>query len=229
MLKQAIDERKKVSSPRVTASELTPSLVALEDASVLKRKEVNRGELDVRIPPMYSTIDGRLTPTAPKYEDMRTETSLNRIPEESMEGLSAAMGGIEEDEGGTQQPPDNTEGLVTSIAPPISIETRPKVVSGRTNQEDVPGRINHEITRESSREDALAATRCFFGNVPEERSATEVPVTTTTSVPHTDTPPVASVDVETERPEPETLPTRTFLPSGSPLDLQLQLHLGLGH
>ena len=32
----------------------------------------------------------------------------------------------------------------------------------------------------------------------------------------TDTPPVASVPVETERPEPETLPVRTFLPSGSP-------------
>ena len=32
MLKQAIDERKRASSPRVSASELTPSLVALEDA-----------------------------------------------------------------------------------------------------------------------------------------------------------------------------------------------------
>ena len=38
MLKQAIDERKRASSPRVSASELTPSLVALEDASTLKGK-----------------------------------------------------------------------------------------------------------------------------------------------------------------------------------------------
>ena len=33
--------------------------------------------------------------------------------------------------------------------------------------------------------------------------------------------------METEHQEPETSPERTFLPSGSPLDLQLQLHLGL--
>ena len=47
MLKQAIDERNKVPSSRVSASELTPSLVALEDASTLKRKEWNRGEPDI--------------------------------------------------------------------------------------------------------------------------------------------------------------------------------------
>ena len=40
MLKQAIDDRKKVTSPRVVASELTPSLVALEDASALKKKRM---------------------------------------------------------------------------------------------------------------------------------------------------------------------------------------------
>ena len=128
MLKQAIDERNKVPSSRVSASELTPSLVALEDASTLKRKEWNRGEPDLETPHMFSTIDGRLTPTAPAYEDMRTETPLSRTPEESMEGLSAAVGGIES-ERTTQQPPDNAEGLVTSVAPPVSIETRPKVIS----------------------------------------------------------------------------------------------------
>ena len=37
-LKQAIDEKNKVPSSRVSATELTPSLVALEDASTLKRK-----------------------------------------------------------------------------------------------------------------------------------------------------------------------------------------------
>ena len=77
MLKQAIDERNKVPSSRVSASELTPSLVALEDASALKRKEWNRGEPDLETPHMYSTIDGRLTPTAPAHEDMKTETPLN--------------------------------------------------------------------------------------------------------------------------------------------------------
>ena len=49
------------------------------------------------MPHMYSTIDGRLTPTAPTYEDMKTETPLNVTPEESLEGLSAAVGGIEDE------------------------------------------------------------------------------------------------------------------------------------
>ena len=57
----------------------------------------------------------------------------------------------------------------------------------------------------------------FFSTVPERRSATEVPVTTTTSVLQTDTPHVTTAPVETECPEPETLPVRTFLPSGLPL------------
>ena len=57
---------------------------------------------------------------------MDTETPLNVTPEESLEGLSAAVGGIE-DERATQQPSDVAEGLVTSAAPPSSIETRPKV------------------------------------------------------------------------------------------------------
>ena len=45
MLKQAIDQRNRDPSSRVTASELTPSLVALEDVSTLKEKngiEVNQ-------------------------------------------------------------------------------------------------------------------------------------------------------------------------------------------
>ena len=193
MLKQAIDERNKAPLSRVTASELTPSLVALEDASTLKRKEWHRGEPDIEMPHMYSTIDGRLTPTAPTYEDMKTETPLNVTPEESMEGLSAAVGGIE-DERATQQPSDHAEGMVPSVAPPSSIETRPKVISESRDQEELPGRT--EITRETSREDAIAATRHFFSAVTERRSATDVPVTTTVSVTQTDTPPVTSVPVE---------------------------------
>ena len=47
---------------------------------------------------MYSTRDGRMTPTAPTYEDMRIETSLSMTPEDSLEGLSAAVGGTEGDQ-----------------------------------------------------------------------------------------------------------------------------------
>ena len=35
---------------------------------------------------MYFTIDGKLTPTAPVYEDMRMETPLHVTPEESLRG-----------------------------------------------------------------------------------------------------------------------------------------------
>ena len=71
----------------------------------------------------------------------------------------------------------------------------------------------NKITRESSKEDALATTRCFFGNNTERRSATEIPVTTTMSVSQTDTPPTTSAP-EIECPEPS--PVRTFPPSGTP-------------
>ena len=210
-LRRAIDERKRASSPRVSASELTPSLVALEDASTLKGKEWNRGEPHIESPHMYSTRDGRLTPTVPTYEEMRIETSLSVSPEESSAGLSAAVGGTESEQV-SSQPSTNAEGLVTNVATPSSIETRPKVVSESSNQDVLSGR--QLMTREASREDALAATRCFFHTEPEIRSATEVPVTTIMSVSQVDTPPVTSVPVEIEQPEP--LPVRTIPYSGTP-------------
>ena len=77
---------------------------------------------------MYSTRDGRLTPTAPTYEDMGIETSLSMSPEESSTGLSAAVGGIESEQV-SQPPATKAEGLVTNVALPSSIETRPKVVN----------------------------------------------------------------------------------------------------
>ena len=70
------------------------------------------------------------------------------------------------------------------------------------------------ITKASSREDALATTRHFFGNDTEVKSATAVPTTTTTGVSQTDTPPVMSVPVAIEHPEPS--PVRTFPSNGTP-------------
>ena len=155
MLKQAIDEGNRASLSKVTTTELTPSLVALEDASTLKGKQWNRGKPNIETPHMYSTRDGRLTPTAPTYEDMRIETSLSVTPEESLEGLSAAVGGTESEQV-SEQPSTKADGLETTVAPPSSIETRPKVVSESRDQGELPGRT--EVTRETSREDALAAT-----------------------------------------------------------------------
>ena len=142
---------------------------------------------------------------------MRIETSLSVTPEESLEGLSAAVGGTESEQV-SQQPSTKVDGLETTVASPSSIETKPKVVSESRDQGELPGRT--EVTREASREDALAATQCFFHTASERRSATEVPATTTMSVLQTDTPPVTSVLVGTERPEPSSI--RTTLPSGLP-------------
>ena len=212
MLNQAIGERKKASSPRGSAPELTPSLAALEDASTLKGKEWNRGEQHKESPHMYSTRDGRMTPTAPTYEDMRIETSLSMTPEDSLEGLSAAVGGTEGDQ--VRSPiVTNVKELVTTVAPSGFVETRPKIViESSRDQGALPGRT--ETTRETSREDALVATRSFFRTDPERRSITEVPATTSTSVPQTDIPPVTSVPVATEQPEP--LPVRTIPYHGTP-------------
>ena len=171
---------------------------------------------------MYSTIDGKLTPTTPVYEDMRMETPLHVTPEESLEGLSAAIGGVE-DSTATQQSTNNTKRPVSHVVSPDIAETCPKVVRERLNQEELPRR--NEVTRESSREDALATTRCFFSTVTEGRNVPEVPTTstvpevpttTTVSVSQMDTPPVLSVPIVTEPAELETTSTRTFLPNGSP-------------
>ena len=151
---------------------------------------------------MYSTIDGKLTPTAPVYEDMRMETPLHVTPEESLGGLSAAIGGIE-DSKVTQQPSDNAKGPVSNVSPSGVSETSPKVFSERTSQEELPRR--NEVSRETSREDALATTRLFLNTVAERRNITEVLKTSTVSVSQIDTPPAPSVPVEM------TLPSSVLL------------------
>ena len=145
---------------------MTPSLAALDDASTLKHKEWSRGELGEDTPQMYSSIDGHLTPTAPVCEDMRIDTTLNVTPEESLGDLPAAVGGMEEREN-TQQTNDEERELISNVAPPAADvpETSPKVINERSIQEGSSTR--NEITRETSREDALGATRHFFNKVNE--------------------------------------------------------------
>ena len=125
---------------------MTPSLAALDDASTLKQKEWSRGELGEDTPRMYSTIDGHLTPTAPVYEDMRTDTTLNVTPEESLGDLPAAVGGTEEREN-TQQTNDDERDPISNVAPPAAdiAETSPKVINERSIQEGSFRR--NEITR----------------------------------------------------------------------------------
>ena len=208
--KQAIGERKRVSSPKGSAPELTPSLAALEDASTLIEKEWNRGKSHVETPHRYSTREGRLTPITPAYEDMRTATPFHGTTVESQEDLSATEGG-EESEKVTQQPSDPIEESESRDVPPISVEYRPDGIEERICQEDMSRK--NEIPRESSREDALTTTNYFFNNVIEKRSATEVLATTVTEVSQPDTPPTTSAS-EIECPEPSLV--RTFPPSETP-------------
>ena len=170
---------------------MTPSLVALDDASALKQKEWSRGEPGEDAPQMYSTIDGNLTPTAPVYEDMTTDTPVNVTPEEPLGDLPAAMGGLEE-RNITQKTHDDERGPTSNVASPaVDVpEISPKVIKERSIQEGLSRR--NEVTRETSREDALAATRNFFNTVNERRNIPEVLVMSTTGVSQIDTPPCSS-------------------------------------
>ena len=74
-------------------SKIIPSLAALDDAQVLKRKEWKRGEPGEDMPRQYSTVCGHLTPTEPRHEDMRMDSILDVTPEGSLSDLLAAVGG----------------------------------------------------------------------------------------------------------------------------------------
>ena len=170
---------------------------------------------------MYSTIGGHLTPTAPVYEDMRTETPVKVTPEEPLGYLPAAVEGMEERDI-TQQTYDDARGPTSNVAPQAEdvLETSPKVNKERSLQEDLSRR--NEITRETSREDALATTRHFFNTVNEQRNIPEVPVTSATSVSQID-------PIEAEPTEPETTSPRTYLLHDYHLDPLLQLLVVLKH
>ena len=67
-----------------SASEITPILAALDDATSLKQKEWIRSEPGEDMARQYSSIEGRLTPHTHRSEDMNLEQSLNITPEGSL-------------------------------------------------------------------------------------------------------------------------------------------------
>ena len=95
---------------------------------------------------------------------MRTDTTVNVTPEEPLGDLPAAVGGMEERDI-TQQTHDDERDPTSNVAPPAADvpETSPKVINERSIQEGLYRR--NEVTRETSREDALAAIRHFFNTV----------------------------------------------------------------
>ena len=183
MLRQASQEQTRVPSSRVPSTGMTPSLAALHDAPALKQKEWSRGEPGEDTFRMFTTIGGHLTPTAPVYGDMRADITLNVTTEEPLSDLPAAVRSIEDREN-IHQTNDEERYPTSNAAPPATEvpETSPKVINVRSNQESSSRR--NTITRETSRDDALAATRLFFNTVNERRNIPEVPVTSMQQVYH---------------------------------------------
>ena len=208
--KQALCVRKRISSSKGSAPELTPNVTAVGDTFTLKDKERNRDKSHVETPHRYSTREGRLTPMAPTCEDMRTVTPYHGSSVETQEDLLATEKG-EDIEKVTQKTLDPIEKSESRDVPPISEEYRPDEMKRRVHQENMSRK--DEIPRECSREEALTTTRDFFNNVTERRSATEVSATTVTDVPQPVTPPTTSAS-EIEHSEPS--PVRTFPPSETP-------------
>ena len=175
MLQQADRQTNPVSMPSVQeqTSDITPSLVALDDAQALMKKEWSRREPGEDIPRQYSTPCGHLTPTQPRYEDMRMDCTVNVTLEGSLiDILTASRGNVDQTE--AQQMLEVPEQEIRSNHPSTTIlvgavetpYTFVKVLSERTPDEqmsrptDIPRRVQH--MREASQEDALASARHFF-------------------------------------------------------------------
>ena len=132
ILCDALYELKRVSSPKGSAPELTPSVAASEDTFTLKDKERNKDKSCVETPHRYSTREGRLTPITPTYEDMRTVTPYHGSSVETQEDLLATEkdGDIEKV---TQQTLDPIEKSESRDVPPISVEYRPDEIERKSS------------------------------------------------------------------------------------------------
>ena len=91
------------------------------------------------MPWLYTTIGRHLTLTTPVYDDVRTDSTLDVTPEESLNDLPAAVGGIEEREN-TQQIIDEGRNLPSNVVPPTAEipETNLKVIKRGLFKRDHP-------------------------------------------------------------------------------------------
>ena len=74
----------------------------------------------------FSTIDGHLTPTLPKPEDMRLELSLNVTPEGSLGDLPNAVNAEETRERGHQIPEERPQATPSETLIEVSPEAHAK-------------------------------------------------------------------------------------------------------
>ena len=140
---------------------------------------------------------------------------LNVTTEEPHSDLPATMRSIKDREGMPQTNDEERDPTSHAAPPAMGIpETSPKMVNVRSDQENSTER--NTITKETSREDTLAATRLFFNTVNERRNVPEVLVLSTTGVSQIDTPHILPDPIETESTEPGTTSPQVHLPNGSP-------------
>ena len=111
------------------------------------------------MPRQHSTIDGHLTITSPKPEDMRLEPFLNVMPEGSLGDLPNAVNVEETREREHQIHEERPQRIPFETLIEGSPETHVKAKS-EGNMREAPRRIQR--TREASREDAIASTCQFF-------------------------------------------------------------------
>ena len=123
-------------------SKIAPSLSALDHAQVPKRKEWRKGEPGEDMPRQYSIVCRHLTPTQPRHEDMRMDSTLDVTPEGSLSNLPAAVGGAE-DSSREQRTQEASEIEMRGICPSITIVTSTEETP-YTSLKTVPGRDSKE-------------------------------------------------------------------------------------
>ena len=190
----------------------------------MKQREWICSEPGEDIPHQYTSIEGCLTPSMPRGEDMRLEPSLNVTPEGSLTDIPTVV----KREMREQAPEKELLGTSSETTYMEIPNTHVKTVHKSPTRE-APKIIQR--TKEASREEALASTQQFFAAVDRrnasiptgsqlattevhERDVVEMPDIPTTTIATTTsitTPPV-TLDVEPRG----TSSPRISLPKGSP-------------
>ena len=135
ILYQLLQQPRTVSTHDDTSG-MTPSLVALDDATSLQQRSKQREE----VLKQYTTIVGPLTPHTPRSEDMRLEHSLTVTPEGPLDTIPAEM---------PRETLDITSKTTYMEFPNTQVETTSREV---TVPKSFPG------TKEASRAEVLTST-----------------------------------------------------------------------
>ena len=134
-----------------SASGITPSLAALDDATSLKQRKWICSEPGEDIPCQYSSIEGCLTPNTPRSEDMRLEPSLNVTPEGSFVDIPTVI----KREMREQVPEGDLLGTSSETTYMEIPNTHAKTIH-KSSTSGVPKSI--QGTKEASRAEMLAST-----------------------------------------------------------------------